>query len=332
MEKEIEYDDAFLAECLDKAFGKPDSYTVPMGIERRDLYGSHGWSVRVSRDNVRFQPFFSDKKYGTIEAALEAALKERHQILSSFPVTLTKISGKSLQPEPESRVKIRRFKYGKNKDKTFESYIAKWYDEDFKIKSETFAFGKHGGKEEAWKLAVEAARKNHNYKPKQLIVPDPYKKRVFTEYDKEEVQVFSKIDDKRPRYYKTRKSSHEAELEYDPFGFEGNKKLVLHRQIERDRNLRKLKLQDFIETHGFLHCELCNFRFSSTYPFLETDIIEVHHIIPLSKLKKEQKTQLSDLMLLCSNCHFAIHQGDEEQNLKDAKEHFQHLNGANKSE
>jgi len=38
---------------------------------------------------------------------------------------------------------------------------------------------------------------------------------------------------------------------------------------------------------------------------------------------------LSDLMLLCSNCHFAVHQGDAEENLLIAMEHFESLQSKN---
>ena len=59
------------------------------------------------------------------------------------------------------------------------------------------------------------------------------------------------------------------------------------------------------------------------YPFLKKDTIEVHHIVPLAKLSGATKVRLSDLMLLCSNCHLAVHQGDAEDNLILAMEHFE---------
>jgi len=328
MKEKLKYDDAYLQECLSRAFENPSCYSVPQGIRRYDYQEGHGWFLRVSRDGAKFTKLFRDPHFGSIEAALKAAIQERHEILSSFPVTLKVKSRATLPSEPEKRISKKKSWYGKNKDKLYEAYIAKWYDKDFKIIKEPFAFGKYGGEREAWEQAVAAAKKNHNYKPRLVQIPDNYRKNIFTSYDREEVEIFSTIDSKRKKSYKTTTTGSngtEGTLDYDPHAFEGKEKLVLHRQFERDPKLRKLKLQEFLKEHGYLHCELCHFSFTQNYPFLEVDIIEVHHLTPLSKLKKEHATHLSDLMLLCSNCHFAIHQGDEIKNVKEAKEHFEKL-------
>ena len=87
----------------------------------------------------------------------------------------------------------------------------------------------------------------------------------------------------------------------------------------------------FLNEHNRLYCELCNFNFIDNYPFLTTDIIEVHHIVPLASLSKSTKVNINDLMLLCSNCHLAIHQGDAEENLLIAMEYFE-KNSKNKSD
>ncbi len=111
-----------------------------------------------------------------------------------------------------------------------------------------------------------------------------------------------------------------------PHGLEGEKKYVLHLSIERDRKLRDQKISLFLDKHGKLFCELCNFRFVEAYPFLKDDIIEVHHIIPLSTLNKSTLVTPDDLMLLCANCHLAVHQGDAEKNLLAAMAYFE-ING-----
>ena len=78
-----------------------------------------------------------------------------------------------------------------------------------------------------------------------------------------------------------------------------------------------------------IFCELCLFNFTETYTFLSTDIIEVHHIVPLATLSRKTKINFADLMLLCSNCHFAIHQGDAEENLLIAMDHFENITSKN---
>jgi predicted HNH restriction endonuclease len=92
--------------------------------------------------------------------------------------------------------------------------------------------------------------------------------------------------------------------------------------IKRDRALRNTKVAEFLAKHGRLCCELCSFSFRDAYLFLEKDIIEVHHIVPLAELTSATKVETKDLMLLCSNCHTAIHQGDAQQNLVKAKQAF----------
>jgi predicted HNH restriction endonuclease len=68
---------------------------------------------------------------------------------------------------------------------------------------------------------------------------------------------------------------------------------------------------------------LCNFRFVEAYPFLKNDVIEVHHVVPLKTLNKSSIVTPDDLMLLCANCHLAVHQGDAEENLLSAMVHFE---------
>jgi predicted HNH restriction endonuclease len=79
----------------------------------------------------------------------------------------------------------------------------------------------------------------------------------------------------------------------------------------------------FLEKHGRLFCELCNFNFAEAYPFLKRDVIEVHHVVPLKTLNKSTAVTTDDLMLLCANCHLAVHQGDAEENLLSAMAHFE---------
>lgn len=50
--------------------------------------------------------------------------------------------------------------------------------------------------------------------------------------------------------------------------------------------------------------------------------IESHHIKPLSELKEGEVTRIDDLMMVCSNCHRMIHNGDASQNLDRLQEIF----------
>lgn len=107
-----------------------------------------------------------------------------------------------------------------------------------------------------------------------------------------------------------------------PFGYEGQRRALLHMSIERDRALRNMKVSGFLSLHGRLFCELCGMNFQERYPFLKKDIIEVHHILPLAQLTSATLIEADDLMLLCSNCHTAVHQGDAMENLALARVQF----------
>ena len=56
-------------------------------------------------------------------------------------------------------------------------------------------------------------------------------------------------------------------LNTDPFAYEGERKLEIHKKIERDRNLRNKKLEEFLEHNSKLFCELCKFNFLESSHF-----------------------------------------------------------------
>lgn len=88
---------------------------------------------------------------------------------------------------------------------------------------------------------------------------------------------------------------------------EGKEKYGLHKYNERDTYIVKKKKEEILKTFGKLHCEVCEFVFESKYGIHGKNYIECHHLIPFSKLRKEIKTSLKDLILVCSNCHRMIH-------------------------
>lgn len=77
---------------------------------------------------------------------------------------------------------------------------------------------------------------------------------------------------------------------------------------ERDPRLRKRKIQSFLTTEERVRCEVCGFDFEAVYGARGVGYIEVHHVVPLH-VSGETTTKLSDLILLCSNCHRMIHTG-----------------------
>jgi len=81
----------------------------------------------------------------------------------------------------------------------------------------------------------------------------------------------------------------------------------VHKSRERNRKLvEKIKVS-FLERHGNLFCEACGFNFEEHYGPRGNGYIECHHTKPVSELQPNQKTNIKDLVLLCSNCHRMVH-------------------------
>jgi 5-methylcytosine-specific restriction protein A len=81
----------------------------------------------------------------------------------------------------------------------------------------------------------------------------------------------------------------------------------VHRYRERDSRLIKRKKEKFKSEFGKLFCQCCGFDFLSKYGAHGEDFIECHHTKPISESGVNETTKLSDLILLCSNCHRMIH-------------------------
>ena len=295
-----------LEEDIKLALGDSDDFLVPTGIMRYDHKQTHGWWVRIQRDQASFKKFFSDSVHGSPEEALAEALKHRHEILDAFGFETSFIHARTLPAEPTERIHRKKDK-PKEGGAPYEYWMAVWHDEQHRRKTKSFSirkFGEVGAKS----LALEAAKKFHNTTPKITRSSAYSQSQEWKRLSRVEVAHLSQ----QFIPYTTHRETDEQEplLSTDPFGHEGDRFFQLHLAIERDRKLRESKLRDHLQKHGRLFCEICNFNFRDTYPFLTIDIIQVHHITPLSELTSETVTRLSDLMLLCANCHFVVHQGD----------------------
>jgi 5-methylcytosine-specific restriction protein A len=94
----------------------------------------------------------------------------------------------------------------------------------------------------------------------------------------------------------------------DEFEGAGEGRLLMRRHVayERNRALRQRKLAETMKAGNAIACEVCGFNFAETYGDRGAGYIECHHIVPLH-VSGPSKRRLSDLALLCANCHRMIH-------------------------
>jgi predicted HNH restriction endonuclease len=88
---------------------------------------------------------------------------------------------------------------------------------------------------------------------------------------------------------------------------EGKEKTRLHKSNERNAKAVKAKKQQVLLTTGKLLCEVCDFDFNKFYGEYGYGFAECHHTIPVHNLTEGHKTRLSDLSIVCSNCHRILH-------------------------
>jgi predicted HNH restriction endonuclease len=112
--------------------------------------------------------------------------------------------------------------------------------------------------------------------------------------------------------------SEESEIDPEFDAPEGAPIVRSHRRRERSRELVRMAKAVFRKRHGRLFCQVCEFDFGQTYG--EPDFIEIHHLTPLRDLKLGHKTKLSDLAMVCPNCHRMLHRGSPWPTMAELKQ------------
>jgi hypothetical protein len=88
---------------------------------------------------------------------------------------------------------------------------------------------------------------------------------------------------------------------------EGKRLQGIHFRRERSKKLVRLVKAAFKKKNGHLFCEACAFDFEHVYGQPGVNFIEAHHNIAVSLLLPNSRTKLSDMSLVCSNCHRMLH-------------------------
>ena len=98
-----------------------------------------------------------------------------------------------------------------------------------------------------------------------------------------------------------------TEIDEEADAEEGGVLTRVHLVRERDPKIVSQKKAQALKLNGRLVCEVCGFDFEATYRDRGAGFIECHHRHALSDLRVGDRTRLSDLALVCSNCHRMIH-------------------------
>lgn len=102
-------------------------------------------------------------------------------------------------------------------------------------------------------------------------------------------------------------------------------KTITIKQYERNQGARKACLK-----RKGTRCSICDLSFSDTYGECFSNIIEVHHIKPISKQEGAYIVNPDvDLVPLCPNCHTAIHKkiNGKELTLEELKSLYENRRG-----
>jgi len=100
---------------------------------------------------------------------------------------------------------------------------------------------------------------------------------------------------------------------------EGNIVYRMHRRYERDRKLRDKKIASAAKADPRLPCEVCGFSFVGGYGAVGSGFAEVHHVNPLHLAESPGQTRLSDLAVLCANCHRMAHRGAQARSVAEVR-------------
>ena len=96
---------------------------------------------------------------------------------------------------------------------------------------------------------------------------------------------------------------------------EGAVRSVTVNSYERNPLARKACLD-----HYGYSCSVCDFNFEAVYGQLGKEFIHVHHLIPLSEIKKTYSINpVSDLRPVCPNCHAMIHLGGVTRTIEEVR-------------
>jgi predicted HNH restriction endonuclease len=104
---------------------------------------------------------------------------------------------------------------------------------------------------------------------------------------------------------------------------EGTGKRYLHLLRERNQTVVAKAKALGLESDPLLRCQVCGFSFVETYGEVGRGFIEAHHKTPVAELTRGSRTHISDIGLVCANCHRILHRGDRMCSIEELRDSIQ---------
>lgn len=165
--------------------------------------------------------------------------------------------------------------------------------------------------EEGYKLKTFPIEYSDDYKDKEGNGPAKIKSFGCTLTDK----ILKQHDDGWYAYDSELGNFLPEEIDTPQKYYEGASKEISVNAYERNPDARA----KCVEHHGY-KCLVCSFDFESVYGDIGKNYIHVHHVKPLSQIRKEYEIDpIRDLIPVCPNCHAMIHKTKPALSVKELK-------------
>jgi hypothetical protein len=132
--------------------------------EHPDRHPTHGWQVRIKRQKKQHTKYFSDKRFGGREEALEKAVAYRDELLETLPDPMDPVR-RSAEARSKTGVIGLNFCWKDDGSGTPKPYVQlSWLEEDGTRRSAAYSVRKWNLRRAVWKACVRLhkAREEHN--------------------------------------------------------------------------------------------------------------------------------------------------------------------------
>jgi hypothetical protein len=122
--------------------------------EHPDRHPTHGWQVRIKRQKKQHTKYFSDKRFGGREEALEKAVEYRDELLEELPEPMDPVE-QSARARSKTGVVGLNFCWKDDGSGTLKPYVQlSWLEDDGTRRSAAYSVNKWDLRRAVWKACV----------------------------------------------------------------------------------------------------------------------------------------------------------------------------------